>query len=189
MDQLQPDSDSAFRADIQRRLQALEATARIGLNRARYAWATGTPQTTLVYDAWDYGPVTATWQDDQGATGTKYPQVTVTHGRKAIFMVQGYAQMIANDATYKTYNWLLGAYGAGIPLDGGGFFTQPYVSRFQTHGPTTEGNNAVTVVTARADLTPGTYVYKVMGLFVKNVPAAANEPKLADPFIAVLPID
>lgn len=182
--QLQPDTMAATLAEIDRRLNALEVASRVGLNRARYAWATGTPATTTVYDAWDYGPVGATWEDDQGNTGTGYPRVTVTHGRKCIFFVQGYAQNIANDATFKTYQWFLGAYGAGIPD-----FLYPQMYRLQTHGPTTEGNNTVTMLTARADMTPGTDLYAVMAQFVKTNPAAANEPKLAESFICVIPID
>lgn len=183
-EQLQPDQIASTIAAFDQRLRTLEGASRVGLNRIRYAWATGTPQTTLVYDAFDYGPVTATWQDDRGNTGTGYPRVTVAHGKKALFLVQGYAQQIANDVTFKTYQWFLGAYGVGVPS-----IINPLMYRFQTHGPTTEGNNTVSLITARADMVPGSYLYAVMAQFTKTNVAAANEPKLADPFIAVLPID
>lgn len=185
-DQLMPDQLVATIADFNRRLQILEATQRVGLNRVRYAWATNDPAGVQIttFNAWELGPVAGTWEDDQGNTGTGWPRVTVQTGRKALFITQGYAQVFANDPTYRSYVWYLGVTGSSMPST-----EDPPMWRFQTHGPTTEGNNPLLIATGRNDLTPGETTYYVTTKFADNVPAAVNQPKLADPFIAVIPID
>jgi hypothetical protein len=182
-EQLNLDSFAAFQADVQRRLQVLEATSRVGLNRVRYAWSTANAEVTS-FGVWNSGPAAATWADDRGNTGTGNPSITVTHGKKMLYFAQGDALAIANDATFRTYRWYI-----GIGLPAGTPAVAPTMWRTQTHGPTTEGNNPLTLVVGRADLVPGSYVYNLQTLWEDNVPAAANKPTLSQAFIAMLPID
>ncbi len=182
---LQPDSRDAVIADLSRRLQVLEATQRVGLSRVRLAWQTATAATSTYDPTWDSGTVGNTWADDQGATGTGFPRVSLITGRKVLVFASGTALTIANDVNYRTFAWRL-----GVGLDGNNpRNTRPFWSVYQTHGPTTEGNNAVQLVVAGVDLEPGEHEFKVRTKWTSTNPAAPNVPSLDDAFLAVIPID
>jgi hypothetical protein len=172
-------------ADMQRRLQILEATSRVGLNRIRFAWQTATATTATFNPTWDSGTVGNTWQDDQGTAGTGFPTLTVVTGRKVLVIASGNALVLATDATFRSAGWRLGVGSDGANPQN----TRPFWSQAQTHGPTTEGNNAVQLLIGASDLVPGSHTFALRARWVDNNPAAVNWPALDDGFLAVIPID
>lgn len=182
---LLPETLATILHDFDRRIRTLESAERVGLNRIRMAWNTAAAPVGT-FDAWYTGPAGAAWEDDRGNTGTGYPRVTVRTGRKALVMAQGYADNIANDAAFRTYAWAL-----GIGVDGA---TPPngQIDRYQTHGPTTEGNNYVTLIHPLLDLVQGEHTFYLTTKWYDANPGAPNLPRL-DPnntaVLAVIPLD
>lgn len=182
---LVPDSQAAMIADIDRRLRALESAQRVGLNRVRMSWNTSSA-TVGTFGAWYTGPAGCAYIDDLGNTGTGYPRVTLVTGEKALVLVQGYAVNIANDPTFRTYAWYI-----GFGVDSA---TPPssLADRYQTHGPTTEGNNYQTMVQPIVDLTPGEHTFYLTTKWEDANPAAVNLPTLSavnNAVLVVIPID
>ena len=182
---LQPDSLGSTIADFDRRLRTLESAGRVGLSRVRAAWNTAAAP-VAVFDAWYTGPAGAAWADDQGDSGTGYPALTLRTGRRALVLAQAFAENIANDPTFKTFGWSL-----GIGIDGA---SPPsgQADRYQTHGPTSEGNNYLTLVHIFTQLEPGEHTFYLSTNWQANNPAAVNIPQLSSnnsAFLAVLPLD
>jgi hypothetical protein len=170
-------------ADMQRRLQILEATTRVGLNRAVFSWSTADAVAVSFSPSFDNGGPGTTWAASDSSTGTGYPRVTITHGKKVIIIVQASFQDVANDAAFRSAACNLGS---TLP---GGMSALPSPVRRITFGPTTEGNKPGIMISARADYTPGTHTFTTSLLWDDTNPAALNQPKLISPFLAVIPID
>jgi hypothetical protein len=182
---LTPETDNTLFADFDRRLRALESVASVGLHRIRLAWNVASAVVDT-FDAWYTGPAGATWEDDRGNTGTGYPQVTLRTGRKVLAIVQGYAASLAYDVAFRTYSWSL-----AISVDGA---TPPdsRADRWQSHGPTTEGNHYVTLVHPVVDLEPGEHTFYLSTKWYSANPAPATPPALSasnSAILAILPLD
>ena len=180
-----PDDLASIVNDLERRIRILELTARVGLNRIRFAWLTSAAD-TAVFNAWDNGPAGAAWADDAtpANTGTGYPQVTLITGTKVLVMAQGNVTQLANDPTFRSFQADL-----GISVDGATPNNNPDWYRYQTHGPTTEGTNPLTVISGINTLTPGQHTFRFQSFFVDNVPAAANKPRMNNCTLIIIPID
>lgn len=179
-----PDTLGSQLDDIQRRLRALEAGQRVGLNRIRLAWSTVDAAPT-VYGAYQFGPAAAQWADDRGNTGTGYPRVVLQAGTRALMFAQAYCTNLALDATFRSSQFTLsiGASGQSAAAD-------PVVYRFQSHGPTTEGNQPLFLMGARSDMTPlQASTFAVACLLENRVPAAPNLPVPSSIVLAIVPID
>ena len=186
---LREDNMGATIADLDRRLRVMESTARVGLNRVRYAWSThasgAAPSSTM--DAYEGGPAGSTWADDEGATGTGYPTVTLTLGSKALFLCQAIPRDIANDAAYKAGAFRFGPAPDGLTPESWG---SPYPIMYGggTHGATSEGTPRYAFIVGRNDITPGEHTVKINMRWVTQFGGAAL-PSAHDIFLAVVPIN
>lgn len=190
-EQIQPDSRDDIISDLMKRVQILEATSRIGLNRIRFAWTTQAFDVARVstLDAWESGPATAAWQDDQGNTGTGYPTLTLVTGRRALFLAMSRWYNVANEAGFiaRTFAWGVGQDGAAPVVAPA---TYPTMALGGSHGPSTEGTPKLAMVSGRADLTPGTHTFKMWGYWATGVGGGALlQPSQYEGFMCVLPID
>ena len=186
---LQPERLEKLLADMNRRLQILEATSRVGLNRVRFAWSTGDADVTS-FGAYQTGPAGASWQASDGSTGVGYPAVTLELNTKVLVFMQHTTQKVANDPTFRCFSWSSGVRKTppGTPT-GSWPSGDPLMAVPMTHGPTSEGNPTTQLLVGRADLTPGTYTIQMSILFTDSNPAALNQPKIVEPFLMVIPID
>ena len=101
-DLLQPDSMTATIADLNRRLQILEATSRTGLSGVRTAWGTAAASPT-VFGADELGPASATWTADDASTGTGYPKITITNmPARAMLLWSARPTSVADAAAYRS---------------------------------------------------------------------------------------
>lgn len=190
--QLTPDDHDALFADIDRRLKLLEVSQRVGLNGVRAAWMTGTAVTT-VYDVWDPGPAGATWADDQGATGTGYPIVTITNmPARAIVVWEARPANVGDTpaATYKTSSCQLAIAINGLTdytaLPGG------YYPKSNRQFVNVGGNGAARIPflsTAMRQFNAGeTYTFQMTANFNNAAPGNPTGPTLTDCQIFVLPL-
>lgn len=190
---LQPDSLPTTMADFDRRLRALEGASRVGLNRVRFAWSTHfVPPAPAAYGSWESGSTSATWEDDQGNTGTGYPRVTLVTGTKVLMIAQSYPQSYAHDpAVYKADTCNL-----GIGLDGGAAnawspaapLPTSYNSR-DTATPVYAGSYTLTLNSGRADLAPGEHTFQLQHYWSNYSAGALTDAGAAGIFLAVIPID
>jgi hypothetical protein len=175
-------------ADMQRRLQILEATSRVGLNRVRFAWSTHAVNVAEVstIGAWETGPATATWTDDRGTTGTGYPSLTLTTGTKVLIIgAARYFDMSEDLGTAASVSF-------GVGIDGSTPLTWPTLfPRMMTSGG--KGPNAdnvfsrLNLAVGRSGITPGSHTFSVQAFW--NAGAGATQPDLSDIFLAIVPLD
>jgi hypothetical protein len=176
-EQLVPDSMAATIADMQRRLQVLEATPRVGLNRVRNAYATAwaVPST---FDAWEYGTAGNTWIDDQSATGTGYPQITMVTPTLVLVMMGGDFYDLGNAAGFRSARALV-----SIDIDG-----VPNWQPMDVYNANVDRHSTPFHTSFVYRLTPGTHTFKMTAWWFDKTPAAGTLPIMENASLIVLPM-
>jgi hypothetical protein len=189
---LQPDTRDATIADLMRRVQILESTQRVGLSGVRNAWLTATAVATTL-GSFETGPAAATWADDQGNTGTGYPQFTIANmPARALIGWEARPANVHNDgATYKSQAVQLALAINGLDdyttLPGGAL---PKTTRQHVNTGTAAGPSRWPIMaTAIRRFTAGqTYTFRMVANWDSTAPAAPTGPTLTDCQIWVLPL-
>lgn len=183
---LKPEGRDQIFADLDRRLSILEVTARVGLNRVRFAHSTGSTHEPTVYDAYESGGTSNTWRDDTGATGPGYPEVTLVTGRKVLFIMNALIHNIGHGGSFRCDGMYL-----GIGIDGSAppVWTDPRMyrqiySQFSDH---LRFPGAFAVV--RTDLVPGEHQFGLWAWWIDDAPAGTTLPKLYEASLTVIPLD
>jgi hypothetical protein len=182
-----PDNLATILAEFDNRLKVLENTPRVGLNRVRHARLTAGALATT-FNTYEFGPVGTTWADDQSNTGTGYPQLTLTTGQRALFMLTATPWNIGNDAgtTWKAQQAYVGvADTTGDP----GSWTNPRMYAFHEQDNAKIAPTTICLAVVRTDLTPGPHTFRVGAFWTVTAPSAPTSPQLLDISLIVLPLD
>lgn len=178
---LMPDSMAATLADLNRRLQILEATSRVGLNRVRLASGVGSAApTSFGATVWEYGSAGNTWVDDLGATGAGYPQITLNcHKVLVAFGARPYGLGSAAGTFRST------SCNSGVHFDGGANAILQGQAINQTAVYVVSPIFKAQVFTVPA----GSHTFTLGAQWDDTSPASPIQPLLSDPFIMAIPLD
>lgn len=180
-EQLQPESLASVIADIDRRLRNIETTSRLGIAGLRAVWQTAGASPT-VFGSFETGTVGNTWADDAGATGTGYPTLTLTTGRRYMLLWSARPIGIATAATYKSASALV-----SVRIDGVDNPPLPSPRRQFANGNAAPVDAPLSAIVVR-QITPGTHTFQVSANWSNDQPAAPNLPTLTDTFLAIIPL-
>ena len=215
----QPDTMSSIVRELDRRIRILETAQRVNapaVTSSLTAAAVTTNLTTaavsavgtgriisangavnigaVTISAWENtGATGSTWADTAGNTGTGYPQVTITTGRKALIIVSG---IIGNcGGTAATYQATGADYGVGwnsldpSSFSAGGGQPAPHQLITETLGSAGAPGKNMSLAFARTDLTPGVNVFKLWSKWQSGGGAGAIQPSFLAPQLTIIPID
>lgn len=180
-EQLLPEGLDTVVAAFDRRLRALEVSPRVGLHLMRQAWGTAADDPST-FGAWEYGAGATAWADDQGGTGSGYPQLAVDCPRRVLLMWSARPISIANAAGYRT-----AAADVTIAVDGTPLTAAPAPLRRignSNAAPVDVAMSAMVVVV----VSPGAHTFRVGASWANTVPAAGTLPRLTDVALMVLPL-
>lgn len=187
---LTPESDATTLADIDRRLKALETTQRVGLSRMRSAWGDDVSYTLTATNTWLDGTAEgATWTDDQGNTGSGFPEVTVTTGRRVLIVATARANKVSALATNKSNLMRI-----GVSIDGDTPASASTSGAAATYATLeVPGNDAVnghvTLITQRVDLEPGEHTIALQAFANNYRPGASDYAEVLEVQLTVIPLD
>jgi hypothetical protein len=179
-EQLVPDSMAATIADMQRRLQVLEATSRVGFNRTRNAYALYTGTVATTFGVYEYGPAGSTYVDDTNTIAAGYPQLTMRTGTLVKVDFAAQIEGLATAASFRSNHVRF-----GISLDG----AEP-----DFPGTSTECFNAAALqvdttqsYTCVYRLAPGVHTFR-FGCRWDDVNPAGSAPRCSAASLVVSPI-
>jgi hypothetical protein len=188
---LMPDSMARTLSDLNRRLAILEATQRVGLSGVRNAWQTATAA-TATFGTFESGPAGTTWQDDQGATGSGYPTLTITNmpARAWIVWEARPADVGATPgATYKcnSAQFCLAINGLTdyTTLPGG---ILPKTNRSYVNADNGTNRQMIFASAMRLFTAGSTYTFQMQANWFNATPGNPTSPTLTDCQIIVLPL-
>jgi hypothetical protein len=169
--------------DLDARLRTVEGGQRVGLADVRSAWMTAAATQTVFGTSDTTGPAAATWEDDQGSTGTGWPQLDVTSGRRVRIEWWGRPIGLATAAAYRSLSCTI-----GVRLNGAVFSPLfPNANRQIANGNPLPVDVAVGGAATRI-VPPGTNNYRLSVVFGNDQPAAPNLPTLTDVLLLVTPL-
>lgn len=182
---LQPDAMAATIADLNRRLQILEATSRVGLSGVRTAWQTATAATTVL-DAYESGPAGAAWQDDQGNTGTGYPVLTITNMPARAWLLWECRPANIGFTPAATYRSVQAQ--PVLAINGAAITSAPSNRRGYSNFGDGQSRAPVMGSAIRTFTAGASYTFQMQVKWDDTVPANPTMPTLTDAQIIVLPL-
>jgi hypothetical protein len=169
--------------DLDGRLRAIEGGQRIGLASIRNVWGTAAVDATTFAPSTDQGPVGSTWEDDEGNTGTGYPEIDVESGTRVLIEWNARPIGLATSASYRSVSVTVGLLLNGAVLSP----AIPTAAR-----QIANGNAAPVDVSIGASLIrtvpAGVNTYKIVATWGNDQPAAPNKPRLTDIQLMVTPL-
>lgn len=181
---LLPDSHGLHLADIDRRLRALETAQRVGLNRVRAAWST-VDDYPSAFDAWDTGGALARWEDDQGATGTGFPTLTVVTGSRVLVLLNAH---VASYALVGGFRSMQGNVGVGLDgVDPASIPGETWGWRTGVYNANNEHDTPITLAVVKT-ITPGEHTFDVQANW-SDTAGAGVKPLVSSVVLAVMPLD
>lgn len=173
-------------ADLQRRVLALETTARVGINRAITAWGTASVSPTAFATS-EFGAVGSTWSSSAGTSGTGYPKVQIRLTNYALIIANGRVSQLADDAgVFFRSNSVevgVGWNGGGVGADG-----YPDIRRQILNLNPLEIAFPFSIAVMKS-YPPGLWNFQVGAIWSNTYPAAVVQPLLSDVTLTVIPID
>lgn len=174
-------ADDRWFAELDRRLRTLEAAPRVGLAGLRSVWQTA-GVSPAVFGTYEAGVAGNTWRDDTGATGTGYPTITLTTGRRYMIFWSARPISIANAAAYRSM-----AVELSVQVDGVNVPPLPNARRQFTNLNASTVDVPLSAIVTR-EITPGQHTFRMVASWTNDQPAAAILPTLTDTFLGILPL-
>lgn len=178
---LKPEDRGTIIADLNRRLQILEASARVGLSQMRWCQSTASVAPS-VYGTTEYGPAVGnTWIDDLGAAGTGYPTITMVTSSKVLMFVGCLPTDVGNAAGFRSRS-----VNVSVKIDAAeGYLQRPYYQANidRMYVPMMMMSVPLPALTAGVS-----HTFTIGANWHDTNPAAGTLPRLGESFIFVLPL-
>lgn len=175
-------ADDRWFAELDRRLRTLEAAPRVGLAGLRSVWQTAGVSPAVFGATFEAGVAGNTWTDDTGATGTGYPTITLTTGRRYMIFWSARPIGLAASAAYRSASVEI-----SVRIDGVDSPPLPSPRRQFANSNAAPVDVALSTIVAR-EITPGQHTFTVVARWANDQPAAPNLPTLTDTFLGILPL-